>query len=282
MNNDSHKNHTVPHDASDTDRRNPYLAPAESFSHSLLAADTEFLVSDSHIAGGSSMTLPAICLKTAETEDLVQRSAKFSFVPSLILTCRALAIIGTVLVTPILCEYLKSLRRQNPALPAQQIVTLLQAGGAVVVMLCIIAGFALRQRVQVTWYVNRHVLKLHRTRRVSVTVACGAIVVLLLTLATTRMIRWEVTVPSLVLTILLSLLLLTNAWCRIPRPQLLGKTEGLYVLGGMSSQFLAAVRSMIVRYHNRDHTSLQETPRFSNGSTPKNSTAAPNSEPAPH
>lgn len=227
------------------------MPPQESLAEASLPDDTEFLVGDDYVAGTAQIRLPDLCIATASRHDLIRTTKQLRFTPTLLASVRRMLFIGWMILTPLLlgmCEYLS---RRIPGIPWDHIGMAFSGMFPILLLLTFAAGFALRESVTIEWSLKaseRQRYLQRRRRTASLLIAAVAVVTILGRYVPEFA---DYAVPITCLLLIASLILSQIKTFQQPRPVVVGKVEGFYIIGGLSAPFLAAVHQMIER-HNRD------------------------------
>lgn len=228
-------------------RSNPFQPPAESIQPGRLAPDTQFLVSDKHIAGTSRIKLPRLCIRTVEQSNLRKFVVQYRHTPTLITNIRNAALFCAIFIGPVMSAASRSLVREFPGLPWEAVGEVISGVSAVIFLALLVAGFLVRESIEVTWFVSHRVLRTYRIRRIWIWTAALAIFLFAWLSNGTGLNL----IPVIVICTGIALLISGSSFTRAPRPVLMGKAEGLYVLTGFSTQYLTKLKVMIADYQER-------------------------------
>ena len=221
---------------------NPFRAPEQDSQYQLLAADTEFLISDECVLCGSEVQLPAVCILSGDTDELVRKQSVLKWTPRWLVLVRGLLIIVALPMSGSLTLVLSNsgmLFGKQPVRGLELAPMLFVYAVFTAAIASIVAGFALTHRLRITWYIEASYLWALRKRRLQ-TLATGIVGIVLFV----GSISYDLFVPFGIVGLLC--VLLSASRVRIAgRPVFAGRHQGLNVINGLSSLFLGRVQAII-------------------------------------
>ena len=230
---------------------NPYEAPTADLSPVSLAEDTEFLFNDKVVAGIGKISLPDICVISGETSDLVRRQLPRPWIsPWLKVPQYVLIGMGIVSFVNILGWSPRTLPTAG-GIDFSLYLPLLLGAGSIIGLGCLrVVANSLRQTVFVDWSISRRVLK--RVRRIWVAGASVIFVVvsgyaLLATVGRSFGLFFAMLAISIGALTLLYASAMGDAPLRI-----LGRHNGLFLIGGFREPFLKEVRRLAALRSSRE------------------------------
>jgi hypothetical protein len=231
---------------------NPYEPPMSTTSDGLLAFDTEFLFSEEVVAGVGTILLPPVCVVTGVTTSLVRYEtplwwcSRWITVPLKIVILLALFIGLPLLLEP---------RSGFAALGSPMMFVLGMAFGLGLFALAFVLFVAMwmrRQSVQVQWYVSKETVRKHNRN-------CWIIMGI-----TVALMVMSLGSPGAFMGFFVMGAISTIRLMRGPRMlEVIVKRDGLFYVGGMSSEFLKEVRRMADRYDSLEIPSREVQPQQS-------------------
>jgi hypothetical protein len=229
--------HTVP----ESETLNPFSAPASYEAWNPLEADTEFMFNDRVVAGVGEVRLPAICIRTGTRENLVSRTTQLSWCSNWIKWPRNLSVMAFM----VLGHLLLGASIPGVDIPFRRVIGLnlaAMAAGTVVLSLLV------RTRLTVHWYVRR-TDSMSRLRRFLVPI------VLVIT-GGVMMTSTDFGVMGLI-PIAVALFIILGI-IRARPVYIIGRHEGLFLIGGLSQEFLHELRQLRDRSERQPKTEIAD------------------------
>ena len=227
---------------------NPYQAPAATSDDAALAPDTEFLFNDKVVAGTDRIVLPRICIATGATKLLVEQEKLLSWCSRWITTGRSISILATMFCAIPMLTHL-------PPTPAgisswSEVEAMLQmtvsAGIIIALIAFIAASYVFNKSIHVRWYVSERVVRRHVIQR-----AVGMLVPIVVAMAILVSGHWAMS--GLVIMILVGLgFAMRTSLIRPTTPVVVGTLDGLFLIGGLSKEFLAETQRLVDAYDTKD------------------------------
>ena len=227
---------------------NPYRPPESGPQNATLSPDTEFMVSSECVLCGPEVTLPEICIRTGDRDELQRQSDVLKWTPVML---HRLRVVLLAFGLPFAAQVLIVVSRQPMGatsaweqVPTAALVTL----GLIIVLTPTVLWFAHRttRSIHATWYVERGLINRQRQKQKAWKVVAGALASLF---AGAVLLGIMVSESYLVFTFWTGLpviLSLIQSRRRI-QPQVVGTHQGLNILGGFTPLFLQEVLSIIER-----------------------------------
>lgn len=233
-----------------TGSANPYEAPAVDMSPVSLAEDTEFLFNDKVIAGIGKISLPNVCVVSGDRTNLVRRKTCFRW------CSRWLTIPGNILIGLVIVSVFQLLPigPQPPGGGGWKLFYLLPAlmgaGSAVGVACFSVLGRLLGQPITVEWSISAGVLrKIRRIWIVGTFIILGDFILTAI-FAPPRQNYWGL---SLLFAMAIGSTMLSFASAAGYRPlRILGRHEGLLLIGGFREPFLVEVQRLAAMRSSRE------------------------------
>ncbi len=233
-----------------TGSANPYEAPAVDMSPVSLAEDTEFLFNDKVIAGIGKMSLPNVCVVSGDRTNLVRRKTCFRW------CSRWLTIPGNILIGLVIVSVFQLLPigPQPPGGGGWKLFYLLPAlmgaGSAIGVACFSVLGRLLGQPITVEWSISAGVLrKIRRIWIVGTFIILGGFILTAI-FAPPRQNYWGL---SLLFAMAIGSTMLSFASAAGYRPlRILGRHEGLLLIGGFREPFLVEVQRLAAMRSSRE------------------------------
>ncbi|MEO2028564.1 MAG: hypothetical protein ABGZ23_22045 [Fuerstiella sp.] len=222
---------------------NPYCPPESSPQDAALSPDTEFMVSSECILCGPEVSLPEVCIRTGDRDELQRQFEVLRWTPTwlhrtrVILLVMGLPVAGQVLI----------MRATQPIQNTPQIAWLSVLALVVVCVLipAVLWGAArASRRIKATWYLESNLMLRHRRKqRIWMVIAC----VLGVMFAASVLLGIFVSESFLILTFWTGLpAIIALGWSRrLIQPHVVGTHQGLNILAGFSPLFLQEVLSII-------------------------------------
>ncbi len=227
---------------------NPYQAPAATSDETALAPDTEFLFNDKVVAGTDRIVLPHICIATGATELLLEQEKQLSWCSRWITIGRSISILATMFCAIPMLTHL-------PPTPVgisswSEIEALLQIGGGVAIILAMIAfiaaSYLFRKSIHVRWYISRGVLK-QNFLLTSFVLAIPFMIPIALLLSSHLILIAVVVIVSIGIGIIMR-----KKLNRPSTPVVVGILDGLFLIGGLSQEFLEKAQRLVDAYVAKD------------------------------
>ena len=234
-----------------TGSANPYDAPAVDLSPVLLAEDTEFLFNDKVVAGIGKISLPRICVITGERTDLTERSTPFYW------CSRWFTVPRNVLIGLAIISLIQPMQWGPKTVPGAGAVSyfyaipvILGAGSVIGAVGLTIAGRLSRHTIDVDWFVADRIF-----RRVRLIWMAGTALILAGILLSSSMAAAGGLFGGFSLAMLLGVggftHVFANAWGYQPL-QLMGRHNGLFLIGGFREPFLKEVQRLAALRSSRE------------------------------
>ncbi len=227
---------------------NPYAPPAVDLSPVSLADDTEFLFNDKVVAGVGRISLPDICVVTGERDNLIRRnttlrwSGRWLTIPRSILI--GLAIISLAQLIPI-----------GPAPPGgrgvfYRLPVIVGTGSVIGVACCSVLGRLLGQTITVAWSISGRVMRKVRWIWIAGVAAIPGIIILTELLLP---LGQEYRVFYAPMAVFVGVNTLSFASAAGYRPlKIMGKYDGLFLIGGFREPFLKEVQMLAALRSSRE------------------------------
>lgn len=229
-----------------TETFNPYSAPATQPDEHLLAADTEFLFNDKCVAGIGTITLPKICVVSGSRDDLVSRVTVLSWCNRWITWPRNAALFGVI-------SYVPHLSFSGSTGPDATWFWLIGAGIVSIAVIALVASMFFRNVVTVHWSLSRRIHRRHRVLTSLLTVFVG--------LFSIGVIQMTTAIPGQGTMVISGLIALIAGASQFRSKRVLwviGRHDGLLLIGGLSEEFLKETKRMADAHAAR--SGQRETP----------------------
>jgi hypothetical protein len=234
-----------------TGSANPYESPAVDLSPVSLADDTEFLFNDKVVAGIGTISLPSICVISGETSNLVRRETRFQW------SSRWLRVSRDILAGLTVVFFIQLLRRSSGPAPAGAMTGVIEMIPYLIGTLAAFAaiGFAiavrlLRETVIVQWSISQRIL-----RKVTFSWRIGSLSVVFGVLTTGVLVALGRREGNFWLPIVLFFggiaLSISNSSGLRPL-SVLGRHNGLFLIGGFREPFLKEVQRLAALRSSRE------------------------------
>ncbi|MFO1001180.1 MAG: hypothetical protein U0936_12615 [Planctomycetaceae bacterium] len=237
-----------------TGSANPFEAPTADLSPASLAEDTEFLFNDKVVAGIGKISLPELCVVTGEHESLIRRTSTFRWCSRWITVSRNILLLLSAIVL------LNSLLVGGMGLPAiagngiGAFFTIIRYAIAWSIMVgafvFVVLGFVLRETVTVDWSISlRAVRKYRRIWTMGILSAIGL-------MAASELVVFLLNFPRF-LTIFLvgTSISITSVFAKRAGQDplaVLGRYNGLFLIGGFREPFLKEVQRLAALRSSRE------------------------------
>lgn len=230
---------------------NPYEAPALDLSPVSLAEETEFLFNDKVVAGIGQIALPEICVVTGTRESLIRRTSQFRWCSRWITVSRNILVLLSVVVLfssqvggigPPVKTGIGALFIIIKYAAAWTII----AGAGVFVVL----SFLLQETITVEWSISRSVLQ--KRRRIWTVGILSALALM----AAAEFAVSSLNFPRFLAMSLVGVCItLTSAFAKLAGQDplaVLGRYNGLFLIGGFREPFLKEVQKLSALRSSRE------------------------------
>jgi hypothetical protein len=227
---------------------NPYRPPESGPQNATLSPDTEFMVSSECVLCGPDVTLPEVCIRTGDRDELERQSDVLRWTPVMLHRMR-LVLLGFGLPFAVQVLLVASQQPMGATSALEQVPTAAWLTLVLVVVLTpTVLWFAHRTKrsVQATWYVERGLVDRQQRKREAWKVTAAVLAFLFAGAVVLGIMVSESYLVFTFWTGLPAILSLIQARRRI-QPQIVGTHQGLNILAGFSPLFLQEVLSIIER-----------------------------------
>jgi hypothetical protein len=227
---------------------NPYRPPENEPQDTTLSPDTEFMVSSECVLCGANVTLPEVCIRTGDKDELERQSDVLKWSPFVLHRLRVVLLgFGLPFAAQVLIvasqQPVGTLSAADQVSAAAWLTLLL-----IVVLTPVVLWFAHRttRRTQATWYVERGLMDRQRRKRKAWKVTATVLALLFFGAIVLGIMVSESYLVFTFWTGLPAILSLIQSRRRV-QPQIVGTHQGLNILAGLSPLFLQEVLSIIER-----------------------------------
>ncbi len=224
---------------------NPYCPPESSPQDAALSPDTEFMVSSECILCGPEVSLPEVCIRTGDRDELQRQFEVLRWTPTWLHRIRVILLaLGLPITGQVLIMGAHQATGAAPEVGRLSLVALF----VVCILIPAVLWFAARatRRIQAIWYVENNLIRRHRRKqKIWLVIAC----VLALMFVASFLLAFIVSESFFLLTFWTGLpAVITLSWSRrLIQPHVIGTHQGLHILAGFSPLFLQEVLSIINR-----------------------------------
>ncbi len=227
---------------------NPYQAPAATSDEVSLAPDTEFLFNDKVVAGTGRIVLPRICIATGATGLLVEKEQQLSWCSRWITNGRSISILATMFCAIPMLTHLPPTPAGNSSWSEVEALLQMTVSAGIIISLIafVAASYVFNKSIHVRWYISKGVVK-HNFILTSFVLALTLLIPCALLLSSHLRLIAVVAIAAIGIGIKMRKKLNHRR-----TPIVIGTMDGLFLIGGLSKEFLEKTRRLVDAHAAKD------------------------------